>query len=466
MNSAKAKWNSWADAILADRAALHGSQQWFEVAPHPWSETWRMHKNEGENEQTRKWFELALVDFSGHVFDDAADFSGFKFPGEANFGPAEIAKGDDQQVAFKRYTCFDEAVFLGAAQFGHAEFQQRTYFRNCRFVGDARFSLTRFKGPTYFSGCVFEREARFGGAQFENSAVFLNAIFESCARFYGASLRYAVFELAIFKGLALFEGTIFNFFATFLRARFEGGPALFLGVNSQAVISFDKTYFEKVPDFSQAIFAAAPRLDDITIGHRAEAQTFWRSFFQSDAPPDIEDYRTTAGVIARYRALRRLAVLGHDHDSEAWAFKGETRAKRGTEHKWHHAAFWYGVAYDALSDFGRSLSRPLAVWFASVIVFATIYFTNAGVRAAEWFQPCSGNDVPKALRAFIFSTANALPFIGSNCAEEARAFYTCVGVPLEQVSAWSPIIQMGQTLWSTVLIFLFLLAVRNQFRIK
>ena len=42
--------------------------------------------------------------------------------------------------------------------------------------------------------------------------------------------------------------------------------------------------------------------------------------------------------------------------------------------------------------------------------------------------------------------------------------YDCLGLP--HAPAWSPILQMAETLWSTVLIFLFLLALRNQFKIK
>jgi len=44
--------------------------------------------------------------------------------------------------------------------------------------------------------------------------------------------------------------------------------------------------------------------------------------------------------------------------------------------------------------------------------------------------------------------------------EEAKAFYTSIS--LTHIPAWSPIIQIGQTLWSAVLLFLFLLALRNQ----
>jgi hypothetical protein len=80
-------------------------------------------------------------------------------------------------------------------------------------------------------------------------------------------------------------------------------------------------------------------------------------------------------------------------------------------------------------------------------------------------SPCSGDGVSKALKAITLSAANSLPLIGSSRGEVANAFYKCLAAD-NHAPAWSPIIQIGQTLWSTVLIFLFLLALRNQFKIK
>ena len=77
---------------------------------------------------------------------------------------------------------------------------------------------------------------------------------------------------------------------------------------------------------------------------------------------------------------------------------------------------------------------------------------------------CAGDGASKALKALTLSAANALPLIGSSRSEVAREFYDCLGLP--HAPAWSPILQMAETLWSTVLIFLFLLALRNQFKIK
>ena len=113
--------------------------------------------------------------------------------------------------------------------------------------------------------------------------------------------------------------------------------------------------FAQVPAFNQADFAQAPDLDDV----RFPLPGFWR--------------RGKPELIAQYRAIRRMAIQDADYEREQMAFKGEIRSKRRTEHKWYHAALWFGLLYDALSDFGRSLWRPFVAWLACIGIFA-VYF--------------------------------------------------------------------------------------------
>jgi hypothetical protein len=84
---------------------------------------------------------------------------------------------------------------------------------------------------------------------------------------------------------------------------------------------------------------------------------------------------------------------------------------RGTEHRWYHAAFWYGLAYDAFSDFGRSMSRPLALWLLSIFLFAGAYlFASGKLTGAREFCPAA--DASNFESALVVSWRNALPFVG------------------------------------------------------
>ena len=163
---------------------------------------------------------------------------------------------------------------------------------------------------------------------------------------------------------------------------------------------------------------------------------------------------------ARYGASLFKAMIA----SEARFFKAEVRSRRNTTDSWHDAAFWFGVIYDALSDFGSSMMRPLYVWLLSVPIFAAIYFWDAKVPKSQWLESCTGGNSSKMLRALTLSATNALPVIGSNRAEAAQEFYRCIS--LTHATTWNTVIQITQTLCSAILIFLFLLAVRNQFKIK
>ncbi len=76
----------------------------------------------------------------------------------------------------------------------------------------------------------------------------------------------------------------------------------------------------------------------------------------------------------------------------------------------------------------------------------------------------------KWLKALSLSIANSVPVFGGTRAEEARSIYACLYPANEigqfNIPAWSPIIQVIQNVLSAVLIFLLLLGIRNQFRIK
>ncbi len=350
--AAKAHWNAWAEARLAERKAMEADGRWAAEK--------NVYGNlELRNPETRAWMELAEADFSRCLFL----VRGVE-------GTKETA-GEEKKVS--------------------------------EDGGQAVKSLQLEADRADFSGFIFPGDARFASATFRN-------------------------------------------FTSFGHAKFQK-QASFTGIKVERAFNMTGAAFVQVPAFSQADFKQAPDLDDVDF----RPPGFWR--------------RGDPKLIPLYRAIRRMAIQGADYEREQMAFKGETRSKRWTEHKPWHTAFWFGIAYDAFSDFGRSIARPLAVWSASWLAFAALYLWNAGARPAEWGAACAGDGASKALKALTLSAANALPLIGSSRSEVAREFYTeCLKLP--HAPAWSPILQIWQTLWSAVLLFLFLLALRNQFKIK
>ena len=136
---------------------------------------------------------------------------------------------------------------------------------------------------------------------------------------------------------------------------------------------------------------------------------------------------------------------------------------------------------NCFSDFGLSPSRPLLWWLSGIIFFATIYLgyysgTDAWLpyhlETGAWFHSeCvkgTGRPWAAALGLSLHNSLPALSGIGDKLAE----FYACL-YGADSENSLRPVIPyivsflgVPQVVFSTAMIFLFLLAVRNHFKIK
>ncbi len=471
--AAKAHWNAWAANLVAERKALKTEERWA-VERQPWGSL------DPQNPETQAWVDKAAANFfrccfllqkkertieaagRGKIDDPEAKLpiklielggkgvrlDGFVFPGRADF----------RGVVFSSNADFRSTAFSGDADFRNARFSGIAFLGSATFSGAADFRDTIFSGGSYFGSTAFFYDANFQNAKFFNDGDFRSAAFSGTADFRSAHISGdaffgcatfccdTLFQRTIFSGNTDFQSTTFKSSTGFGEAIFKA-KANFAGIKVKRAFDMMGATFARVPTFSQGDFKQAPDLDDVEF----PLPCFWG--------------KGNPKLIPLYRALRRIAIQAADHEREQMAFKGEVRCKRRNEHKPWHLAFWFGLAYDALSDFGRSIARPLVIGGISWVAFAAIYLWNAGMCNLEWGAACAGDGALKALKALTLSTANSLPLIGSSRSDIAKDFYTgCL--KLSHTPAWSPILQIGQTVWSAVLIFLFLLALRNQFKIK
>ncbi|MEL6980266.1 MAG: hypothetical protein AAGM38_16530 [Pseudomonadota bacterium] len=243
-----------------------------------------------------------------------------------------------------------------------------------------------------------------------------------------------------------------------------------------------------MPDFVQAQFQKAPRLDNMRVagGERG------------------------ADVAARWRALRGLAIDGHDHERERDFFAGEILSQRWASDKpfpwfwtdedgkrrlsWPNGPrFWFGLAYQLVSDFGRSTLRPVASWALSILVFAALYLSahHAATQPEPDDKPlwrkayagelqCIAGDRDPLAEAMHLSLEKAFVFGGLSDANRSFQIRAClfgltrVTQPHSGLRSFampntpSAIAALGalQAALSATLIFFFLMAVRNAFRIK
>jgi hypothetical protein len=450
-------WNGWANGMLALKATLESAGQWA-VKPEGEEEL------EGENEATGVWLALAPAVFSTevlkHHFETYVSYRWFVFPSDVRFDHA----------TFNGKAEFSGATFSDVAEFDHATFGGEAAFVAATFGNAAVFDCANFSGEAVFLSAIFS-DAQFDFATFSRGAMFWGATFSRGARFWEVTFSgEAFFKNATFGGEALLRESRFNADAYFQHAKFERPvtfassifrkAADFEGINSAAAFSLANATFEQVPSFFDATFKGKLRLDNVTT-----PRYHW---FGSTPHKD---------ATARFRELKRHAAEAQDRERELEFLAQEVRA--GGFH-WSLRSL-LGLGFDMLSDFGRSLWRPLVSWLVLTVLCAAFFLGErddlrearapssvfSTLACREPFT--STNAVNEAIQ---LSLKNALVFnIGST--DAARRTFGCL-YGVEQVDEQRypripflvSIVSAIQTVASGLLIFLFVLAVRNLLRLK
>ena len=570
--AAKAHWNAWAEARLAERKALEADGRWA-AEKQPWGSL------EPKNEETRAWMEAAAADFSRCLFlvkgaegtketagevkeedrsaeagvksiqleADRIDLDGFVFPGDAWFESATFS-GDAsfesatfsgnasfESATFSGDAWFESATFSGNASFESATFSGTAWFKSATFSGDASFESATFSGTASFASATFSGDAWFESATFSDTAWFASATFSGTAWFKSATFSgTASFESATFSGTASFASATFSGTAWFKSATFSGtasfesatfkrdsffrdvrfgsaasfalcdfcrhasfeasrfgADASFQAIKGDRGFNMADAVFNAVPDFIQAHFEEAPRLDNLEVGRKLPALKYiadkereklgrrgrwhrrrleknprYRRAFEA-AVDKNSDLRN---IPARWRALKRLAIQGHDTERELEFHARELRSQRFTEDWPLPLAFWrarawvgffrfvFGIFYELFSDFGRSLARPAAFWIAAVVIGAVVYAGQSPeMAAARHRQEAKGASAVSATasRAWHAWLADRQPCFAGNPApketkEEAEKRESLPGkpayIPPPYVGALSPDARAGTDL--------------------
>ncbi|WP_394690309.1 hypothetical protein [Hoeflea sp.] len=397
-------------ALLLDRDAWLKKVQAFEAALSALAD---------EAKQKAKRAEYCIR-FDGHNFSDGAkDFSDYRFPctvlfncckfGDVSFRWAKFSDGD---VSFERAKFGDGKVHFDGAIFGNCDVS----FNRAEF-GTGEFSLTR----TQFG---------IGPVSFWKSDRISKSISASGMSVAGDLYVEADFSEAVDFSRLDVKGT----------ARFSGSS------------------FAKVPDFTGAKFDRPPEVAGMVVPRpKLEGR--------SQLAADRND-------VAKFRKLKAMALAANDHERDGEFFAGEMLAKRGTETT-SAVGLLFNTVYWKISDFGQSFTLPLWLLFGSFLAFAFANFVvlQSGISATS---------VTSAARvdAFVFSAflslKNSVPLLGSlfrfaQAPEKHKSwFQTYYDTLLGHQSTVDWLIGLGvaQNILGGVLLFLFLLALRNKFRLK
>ncbi|MEN2495328.1 MAG: hypothetical protein TECD_01251 [Hyphomicrobiaceae bacterium hypho_1] len=460
-----------------------------------------------------------------------ASFVGTKFHGgPAEFQEAQFHGGD---AIFRRAefhggdASFKEAQFHGGAarfcqsQFygGKADFQKAEFFG-----GSARFIQTRFHGgEAIFNGARFYHDdgAWFEKTQFHGGDVCFKGVeFSGHASFREVQFGnretetpgIVDFEESCFKQTADYTRCQINYPISFARSTFLG-TACFRGTQSNISFALNDVQFQNVPDFTQIIFNCFPRLDNARVRPALFGTVFT---FSSKIPWNRILYMKWISrdrdAPAKFRELKQFAIGTEDNRSILNFRAEEIRSARWVTDWPSHSRFWFGYLYGLLSNFGRSIFRPLFLWLSLTLLFSCVYLsahldhnehlvryrlpqnesftTKIDIaRRAFWdripctegrkttfigLQPEVRNGTDAFSEALRMSLANAFVIGDVGGVESTRLSYGCLfGMVRPSMANPTPTTYVpSSVLWasrlqkmlSILFIFLFLLALRNNLK--
>ena len=373
-----AVWNAWATKLLERKNDLLARHLWRARLTYKGS-------LRALNEETSSWISDATADFSGREFSVYARFGGFIFPANALFADATFHKGAGfMSCEFGGFANFEKCKFLGDS--GYKWQQVDGGSESC----DVGWGSAVFLSGANFNGAIFNGKTMFGQATFAKSAWFIRAQFDM-VRFWRVQFEHDVyFSAAEFRQRSSFGGVSFMGYTEFDDAKFIGLTE-FNAVKAEREVSFGgECTFGYVPSFASASFKEPPRLDRLRIDGAVRSTTRR----DAELPEGHDVYRSR--VPGYYRSLKRLASQGQDLEREQAFFAGEVQSSRfstdwplpfrsspkfqlvGWASVWR---FWFGVAYQVFSNFGRSIVRPLVAWLLLLVVSAAVYLGESPMAA-------------------------------------------------------------------------------------
>lgn len=419
----------------------------------------------------------AICRFNKATFAEGANFSQANFTQHANFGEATFTKDGN----------FCAANFTQNADFYVTTFAQNANFRQTVFAQKADFCAATFAQNADFGGVIFTQYANFGAATFKRNAQFGSVTFKQNAYFYNATFTQAVrFGHTKFHGTANWERGRFLDRAEFRHTRFEPlGKGVPSAVFVRAKFSKpDEVIFDDVDlshallhscDISQIWFPSSVRWrkreDNRGLVVFDEIFLLDREFAEELKWYEQLDYRAVEQI---YHQLKK----NYDSRLDYWTANefhfGEMEMKRlavptdgpllWLRRLWHrNLSFvaWYRYA----SDYGNSYRKPL-VWllgflilFAALLPLPGVGLQRQGHRPTQTYT----------------SVWNLLEGYGENLWAETRLIgksaITSVDTATFQRSAeyapaypWGRVLAIVETLLTSSLFALFLLAIRRQFR--
>ena len=401
------------------------------------------------------------VYFNNSIFGEGdVIFHGAEFgEGEISFKETKFGEGN---VRFWEVNFGDGAVQFNRAVFGKGN----TSFRRAEF-GEGGVS---FKETKFGEGSVYFREVNFGKGivNFEDVDSTKGNFSFAGAKFGRKKLTFE--RMNIRDGYFYFRinDSILHYFNItgmtvngnmYVKANFHD-KTIFKRITVTESASFSGSIFKyKVPDFRDAVFQRPPEVSNMEVPPPKFKKKLWWQQLCFRRAADEKD-------VEKYRKLKSMASAAHDHEKDVEFFAYEMMAKRGQETD----TFWgllFNTLYYSFSGYGQSFLRPMSWMISSFLSFGIFYCCTIFIFIENW----KWSDVGFAS---LLSLRNVLP-IGSVLSrfsitpEEHVSWFSCKYKMLDREGLsvdWITVIGVFQNIFGVIFLFLFLLVLRNKFRLK
>ncbi len=384
---------------------------------------------------------LSDADFSEAEFNSNAFFLGAVFAGTAAFGEAR----------FGGHVYFDDSAFRGAAIFESAQFQQEVLCRDAHFIGDAWFYDAVFSGGVTFWNAVFSAHAAFSGAKsFAREVDFDGSQFLGQADFSGRRFEeQANFSNVRFHDVPKFHGAVLHDDTTFLNAKFrDGRSGRQLPPRRLAWFGYWDREYGEGRDKAKRNLRTYLRWRKVPLGMRH---------------PGLRDVRRAHDAAAEryemaYRQLRRLCAEIGSVEYEGLFHALELRAHRvRTDAAPLARASSY--LYDKLSDYGRSMGRPVLTLATAWAVFATLYLLL--LTPPYMTVGCAASTFPSRMQIWVAAAHAFLPTLFGTAARPDWLRCAEADHPLLLL-----MLSVTQVVVFVAAVSLFLIALRRRFQLK
>jgi uncharacterized protein YjbI with pentapeptide repeats len=407
-----------------------------------------------------------------------AHFEGFVFPRLRFSGNSFQANCEFRGATFTKNADFRHMTFMQSANFEYATFMKDAYFNNAVFNQDACFIRAKFSQSTSFEDTIFHGTATWHSCQFLDRAEFRGTKF--CPQF--KILPCAIFELAKFSnpGEIIFDNVnlsrVFFHNCDVSQVWFTSSVEWPKRQGQRGLAVFEeKLLLEEEFEVASQIF----ELPDF----RAVAQIYQQLKKNYDSRLD---YWTANEFHFGEMEMKRLAVpergrlfLGgwmrrHGHTIKLLhrvvLLRMHARQQLMRLRGWLHRNLSFVAWYKYASDYGNSYRKPL-LWLVGVLLAAEFLFPITGL---ELKQAISGNAASSA-RVTYSSVWNKKDSWSNNFWTEGKLIgksgITAIDTAtFQRTPEYTPVYPRGrvvaivETLLTSSLFALFLLAIRRQFR--